>query len=499
MPAQTRCVTVTALIALAGAAEADRFSIVVLPDTQNYVTSAANAPLFTQQTQWIADQILLAGNPDDIVFVTHVGDVVSSGSSTTQYNRAETALGVLDGGLPESVVPWSVLPGNHDYASTGNKGTGTDLYLSSFGAARFAGKSWFGGSDASGNNTYQHFEGGGQTFLHIALEWRPTINVTNGPTRDPSPVEWAQSVINDNPGLPVILSTHEHLDDSPAGRSPAGVALWEELIRSNDQIIMVLGGHNHGAGGTNDGEYHQIGVNNFGKPVFEILQDYQDYPNGGDGWLRILTFDTDLDQIDVFTYSPVLDQFQTETVAQVGQFASRFTLPIDFDARFNFADPPEPPTEVFEQVVFQQGLDGYNGTLDKEVRSSGGDASNGDAPSISVDGDDGSPGLQPNHGLLRFESIVGMGPNQLVPAGDFRDAQLVLNVTNPGSGFTLHTIAQTWDESTTWAALGGDGVTPGVEAATQPIATLGANTSSANVGSGTLGIDVSEADRKSVV
>ncbi len=104
---------------------ADSFTIVALPDTQNYVNNSANAGLFTQQTQWIADQILIHGNPRNIQFVTHLGDVVSSGNSTLQFDRADTSMSVLDG-----VIEYGVLPGNHDYASTGNKSTGTALYVS---------------------------------------------------------------------------------------------------------------------------------------------------------------------------------------------------------------------------------------------------------------------------------------------------------------------------------------------------------------------------------
>ncbi len=468
---------------------ADRFTIVALPDTQNYVTSAANAQLFTQQTQWIVDQIN-AGNPDNIVFVTHLGDVVSDGDSAAQIARAETALAVLDGGLPDSVIPWGVLPGNHDYASTGNKTTGTDDYVASFGPARFAGKSWFGGAEPSGNNTYQYFTGGGQVYLHLALEWQPTANLTNGPTRDPSPVEWAQSVILDHPGVPVIISTHEHIDDDPPGRSGAGEALWNELIRTNDQIIMVLNGHFHSVGGSNDGEYHQVSTNNFGKPVLEVLQDYQDYPNGGNGWLRIITFDTDTDLVEFRTYSPVLDQFQTETVAQVGNFASRFDLGLDFDTRFDFADPPEPPTEVFDETVFRQGDGGYAGTDDKEIRSSGGDGFNGDAPSISVDGDDGSPGLQPNHALIKFGGLFGDAPGQIAPGVETFGVRLELTVTNAGSGFGVYRMTTPWDESSTWAGLGGDGVTPSVDTAADIVTSVGADDSSSNVPSGLLALDI---------
>ena len=468
---------------------AQPFSIVLLPDTQNYANSSSNAPLFTQQTRWSVDQVQGA-NPDNIVFVSHLGDVVSSGDSLTQLNRADTSLSILDGGLADSIIPWSVLPGNHDYADTGNKNTGTDDYLDFFGPARFAGKSWFGGAEASGNNTYQFFEGSGQTYLHLALEWQPTVNVTNGPVRDPSPVEWAQSIINDNPGIPTIVSTHAYLDDNPPGQASDGEALWNELIRRNDQIIMVLNGHYHSAGvPTNDGEYHQVSFNDFASPVIEVLQDYQDYPRGGDGWLRIVTFDPAADTVRFQTYSPVRDEFQTETVAQVGQFASDFTLPLDFT--FDFADPPEPPVEVFETIVVQQGADGYTGTLDKEIRSSGGDANNGNAPSISVDGDDGSPGLQPNHGLIRFDGVVTATGIQ--PGEEIEDASLVLNVFNPGSGFTVYRMTSDWNESTTWQDLGGDGVTPGVDTDATPITTIGANNGSSNVGGGAVSLDISDA------
>ena len=486
---------VAGLATIASLAAADTFTIVALPDTQNYVNSSANAPLFTQQTQWIVDQVN-GGNPANFVFVTHLGDVVSEGDSATQFNRADASLDVLDGGLPDSVVPWSVLPGNHDYASTSNKGTGTDLYVSVCGPARFAGKSWFGGADPSGNNTYQFFEGAGTTYLHIALEWQPTVNVTNGPTREPSPIDWAQSIISANPGVPTIVSTHEAIDDDPPGRSAAGEAMWNQLIRRNDQIIMVLNGHFHSVGGGNDGEYHQVSHNDYGNPVIEVLQDYQDYPNGGDGWLRVIEFDTNANEVRFETYSPVLDQYQTETVMDVGQYASQFTLPLDFVNRFDFADPPAPPVppaQVYSTISFAQGVDGYAGTLDKEIRSSGGDANNGNDPEMSVDGDDGSPGAQPNHGLIRFEDIFGTNAGQIAPGSEIEEAELQLIVSNPGSGFTVYRMTAPWDESTTWTDLGGDGITPGTETALPAITSVGANNSSENVPSGVLALDVTAA------
>ena len=460
----------------------DPFTIVALPDTQNYVNSLSNTPLFLQQTQWIADQVQIAGNPRNIQFVTHLGDVVSSGDNLTQLQRADAALDTLDG-----VIEYSVLPGNHDYADTGNKTTGTVDYLSFFGPQRFAGESWFGGSDPSGNNSYQRFTAGGYDFIHLALEWQPTVNA---PFRETSPIEWAQSVLDANPNTPFIVSTHENIDDDPAGRSGAGQALWDELVRFNDQIFMVLNGHFHSVGGTNDGEYHQVSLNDAGRTVFEVLSDYQDYPNGGDGWLRLMNFDIPNNQIEFETFSPVLNQFQTETVAQVGQFASQFELSIDFADRLTpvFIPKPEPPPEP--DFLIQQGVNGYSGTRDKELRSSGGDSANGQEDSISVDGDDGSPGLQPNHGLIAFDAIIGSGANQIPADAEIERATLVLEVINPGSGFTVHELLVAWDENSTWQGFGNGVQADDVEAESTALASVGANNGSSNVPIGTLELDV---------
>ncbi|MEM1011242.1 MAG: DNRLRE domain-containing protein [Planctomycetota bacterium] len=485
----THKLALAALLAAPTAALAqldNSFTLVALPDTQNYVTSSTRTLGFNAQTQWIADEVN-GTNDRNIKFVTHLGDMVSSGDSFTQLNRANTAMSTLDG-----VVPYRTLPGNHDYASTGNKSTGTDAYRNFFGPDRYAGQSWFGGADASGNNMYQRFSAGGYDFIHLALEWRPDVNI---PFRTESPLDWAQSIIDANPDTPVILSTHEHLDDNPAGRSGSGENVWNQLISRNDQIFMVLNGHYHSRPANepfNDGEFHQVSDNLAGRQVIEVLQDYQDYPNGGDGWLRLIDFQPDNNRIEFETYSPVLDEFQTETVADVGGFASRFGFDFDFATRLDpvaIVPPPPPPGPDF---ALTEGVDGYFGTQDKEIRFSGGDENNGQFDEISVDGDDGSPGAQPNHGLIRFDNIVAELTSADIAAGDIDNVVLKLKVNNPGSGFNVHEMLVSWDESTTWVDLAG-GVQPDdVEAVAEAIATFGADNFNENVPTGTLEIDVTE-------
>ncbi len=149
-----------------------------------------------------------------------------------------------------------------------------------------------------------------------------------------------------------------------------------------------------------------------------------------------------------------------------------------------------------QTYVFQQGLAGYAGTQDTMVRSnetaSPGDSRDtnyGGAINISVDGDDGSPGAKPNHGLIRFDNLFGAGGIQ---AGEtIVSATLRVYAFDPGSGLSVHDMLGGWNENTaTWNSLGGGIQANGVEAASTPLATIGANNSSANISTGWLSFDV---------
>ena len=50
-------------------------------------------------------------------------------------------------------------------------------------------------------------------------------------------------------------------------------------------------------------------TNEHGLPVHHILANYQGYPEGGNGWLRLLRFSPTRDQIYVEAYSPTLDRW----------------------------------------------------------------------------------------------------------------------------------------------------------------------------------------------
>jgi hypothetical protein len=434
------------------------FSLVVLPDTQNYSKFPQYTEHFENQTAWILEQVT-GENPRNIAFVSHVGDIVNEGGDPQQWVRAAASMGILDDADGRPVVPYGITPGNHDYGITGDKTTGTDLYKENFGPWRYEGLPWFGGSDPSGNNTWQVFDGGGIPILHICLEDRPSINVTNGPTRDPAPLDWANGVIEAHPGLPTIVSTHNHVSHTIGGRSAWGEAIWQGLVRHHPQIFLVLCGHYAGPP-PHGGEWWMVSDNDDGRPVVEMLQDFQSYPEGGQGWLRILTIDPVANELCVRTYSPSLDEYQTDSVEEIGQAASDFAIPIDFDTRFTF--DPDPVTMLIERSI-RQGADGYHGTIDRSIHAGGNDAGIGDAAAMTVRG-----GSSPRQALLAFQDLVedaGIDPDLAIVS-----ARIRLSISDGGEGVAIHPMRVAWDESSTWDDFGRDGIVPGFECDALPIA-----------------------------
>eukprot|EP00928_Gymnodinium_smaydae_P013137 TRINITY_DN14796_c0_g1_i1.p1 TRINITY_DN14796_c0_g1~~TRINITY_DN14796_c0_g1_i1.p1 ORF type:complete len:359 (+),score=50.98 TRINITY_DN14796_c0_g1_i1:146-1222(+) len=305
----------------------ERFTFVVLPDTQGYSTSAENAVIGLNQTRWIVDQIK-RGNKLNIRFVSHVGDFIDRYESRAeQWPRAKEMMAPLmptGTGADAAVVPLAVLPGNHDFTKAAEgapkKSEGAPRYLHNFGPQHFQALPWFGGAAPGGLSSFQYFSSGGVNFLHLALEWQPSQNI---PRHSDAPLEWASQVIRDHPGMPVVLSTHEYLEDTIGQRLPEGNRIFDQLVSNHDQIFLVLCGHYHDLDGSDKprGEWYQVSKNSYGRPVVEVYSNYQDYPNGGEGWLRMITFEpTDAGgELRFQTYSPWLNAYKEGSVEQKRQ------------------------------------------------------------------------------------------------------------------------------------------------------------------------------------
>jgi hypothetical protein len=273
----------------------EAFTIVLLPDTQFY--SEKYPETFVAQTMWIRER----ARPDNIKFVVCLGDIVQNAHIEQEWLNAHEAARILDG-----VVPYSAVPGNHDLVVKDKVITrDSTLYNTYFGVPRFVNEPWYRGHLGETNdNNYCTFEAAGRDFLVLSLEFAP---------RDEA-LAWAADICQQHPSHNVIVATHSYLNLQGRTTSQAkvtgssansGEQMWQKLIRRQPNVFMVACGH---VGGVN----LQRSVNDSGRPVIEILTDYQNLEQGGQGWLRTMRFVPAESKIYVDAYSPLLKQHNAD-------------------------------------------------------------------------------------------------------------------------------------------------------------------------------------------
>ena len=274
------------------------FTIVALPDTQLY--SLRHPKIFIGQTEWIK------GERDslNIVGVVHEGDITHK-NTEAEWVVADEAMSVLDG-----VVPYYLAVGNHDMKLAKPRGDrDSKLFRKHFPVSRFERESWYGGHFGGGmENAFYYLDAGGMKFLVICLEIGPTDDA----------LDWANRVLSEHKEYRTIVLTHiyTYLDDTRVGEGDKwhprsygndGEQIWEKFVRKHENIFLVLSGHVLG-----DGLGRLTSVGDHGNRVHQVLANYQMKANGGNGWLRIMTFVPKEDKITVRTYSPYLDEYATD-------------------------------------------------------------------------------------------------------------------------------------------------------------------------------------------
>jgi 3',5'-cyclic AMP phosphodiesterase CpdA len=281
--------------------------LAVLPDTQYY---ALNYPgVYDAQTAWIATH----AQRRNIKYVLHLGDIVDQ-NTPREWQRAAQSMSLLDG-----IVPYALVPGNHDLGPGGNATT-RDTLMNRFFPFEVAAK-WptFGGAYQPGRleNTYHYFSMGGRDYIVLALEWGPRDEV----------VEWADQVMTQHPDRWGIMITHAYMNNNDlrydindtahpqdfnphvygtAGTVNDGEELWRKLI-SKHRFVMTFNGHVLG-----DGTGYLASVTSKGNTCHQMLSNYQFRNLGGEGYMRLVEFLPDGHMVRVYTYSPLYDSFLVE-------------------------------------------------------------------------------------------------------------------------------------------------------------------------------------------
>lgn len=283
-----RLLAAVAAIAACRSALAKPFTIAVLPDTQFYCKDHPDT--FKAQVQWILDN----REAKNIVFVAHLGDITDAGYDRAQWDRAEEAMRRLDG-----VLPMGLVAGNHDLYLNEAEEAPNREFVNRFGpqSGYFKGKPWYLGASPSGFSSCQKIIAEGRALLVVNLD----------DSAKDEELDWARTMLAAQRGVPAIVVTHDYMDATgrrasaylkEPGRN-SGRQIWDKLIRSEPQVFMVLCGHSHG-------QRYQVSKNDAGLDVHEMLSDYQMLSRGGNGFLRLLTFDLDASRLDVQTWSPTL-------------------------------------------------------------------------------------------------------------------------------------------------------------------------------------------------
>ncbi len=412
------------------------FTIVALPDTQVYSEVNEYTPVFERQVQWVLEQ----HKAGKVAFVTHLGDVVDNGESEAQWTNAMRALNPL---LTQSALPFSIIRGNHDEKT---------FFKARLGPQVYTGKPWYVGASSTGLSFAQEFKVGEVRFLHVGFQMNP----------EQADFDWANNLVKDPKyaGIPTLVSTHDYM---VVGRrsSAAGKAIWEGFVKANPQVFMVMNGHTHT-------EYHMVSHDDKGRPVLQMLSDYQDREHGGQGLLRLITVDVPAGEVRVQSYCPGYTITDDDETVKVDPWYekdtnSEFTIKMNLRERldaattFNFGtEPALPPMPALDPIpaehtgthLFQTRRDGYDGTVDTQMNENNARLSYAGEATLTTDLDDDSTRV---HALLRFEGIFGTGKGQIPPGSEIEGAKVLFHVTSSTAGtIGFHRMLKPWTEQTTW-------------------------------------------------
>ncbi|MFK9093877.1 metallophosphoesterase [Bacillus salipaludis] len=253
------------------------FSFAWITDTQNY--SRAYPQIYDSMTQWIVDN----KKEQNIQYVMHTGDIVDGHGDQNQWINADRSMKILD----DAKMPYGVLAGNHDVGENPNYTT----YGKWFGRDRFADQPHYGGDRENNRDHFDLISYGGHDFIIVYLGWQPTQES----------FDWANKVLKRYSDRNAILAVHQYIASSGKYEGP-GQDIFEKVVAPNENIFLVLNGHALGNPKLNTKDVE-------GRTVYEVFTNYQNQPEGGMGYFRMLNFDTENQKLYMTTYSPYKDDY----------------------------------------------------------------------------------------------------------------------------------------------------------------------------------------------
>eukprot|EP00441_Pelagodinium_beii_P007800 CAMPEP_0197690874 /NCGR_PEP_ID=MMETSP1338-20131121/108959_1 /TAXON_ID=43686 ORGANISM="Pelagodinium beii, Strain RCC1491" /NCGR_SAMPLE_ID=MMETSP1338 /ASSEMBLY_ACC=CAM_ASM_000754 /LENGTH=680 /DNA_ID=CAMNT_0043273365 /DNA_START=116 /DNA_END=2158 /DNA_ORIENTATION=+ len=278
-------------------------------------------------SEWIAqaDWVVQQKNPLNIQAVVHVGDLVNV--ATVHYEWENFNKGWQK--IEQTGVAWSLVPGNHDLNTMAcwDCADRWDIYNQKMTAAWQRNKHL---EESYPPGRYENsmviFEASGIEFMILSIELGPGATPSSEGTLD-----WASSKLRQHPERRAIINNHFGVWGTER-REVVSIAEWSKQHRN---IFLIHQGHDCAR------EWNKIIYNNWGEPIMEVLTDYQ---CSGDAFLRYYSFHLDAREIQAYTYSPVLLQFER-----------------DSNSEFAFPFEPETPSGAPKPQNIYERVDGVGG------------------------------------------------------------------------------------------------------------------------------------------
>ncbi len=307
-------------------------------------------------------------NKGNVGYYVHTGDLIdqtNAGDKVAhdEFKVASTAQQILD----KANVPNGVVSGNHDIVHTE---ADYSYYWKYFGEERYKNFDWFGGSLNNNMHHYDLVSLGAYDFVFLYLGcYMETQEDT---------IAWANEVCKAYPDRNVVICTHEYLLPSGEYSSDRSLVIWDEIIVPNENVIMVLCGHNEGV----CDQVKQVGDSD--RYVLEILADYQFAELGkgpqhvlngctcdGEGYVRIMTFN-EAGQMISTTYSPVVEKFDIDPYNFYPSYSDSFVYDLNMipanrsikTTAFNVVYNPEKVGSIGEDDISLKGSEAFYAVIE---------------------------------------------------------------------------------------------------------------------------------------
>lgn len=303
------------------------WTIALLPDTQNYVRNDKNHKALDNMMEWIVAE----KEKRNIQIVVHVGDMTND-NTEPEWKRIRSSYQKLDHALP-----YLLCVGNHDQRPAGSETKINDYFTIDDNPLN---QRILGGFFEPNKlqNLYYLIHQNGQKYLFLVLDYAPSDSV----------MEWADKIIKEHLDHHVFITVHQYMSEtsrlvskdgrpeplSQRGEGNDDTGIFLRLAKPNPNVEFIVCGHVWAAKRGTEGKSmkgyegvlvqhpdiatgHRSDTKDDGLTVHQMLfnaqwiEDHQGVKTGGDGWMLLLEFSPDNQEVKVKTVSSCHGQWRT--------------------------------------------------------------------------------------------------------------------------------------------------------------------------------------------